>query len=250
MNRKQFLKILKGYEGGDVFNPYVDICPVHDKYNANNIRTINLSETIDAAIERGVDSIWIGRDLGHRGGRRTGLALTDEAHLEDAGKKWGVVLNQATKGGLYSERTAANIWDFVNALDQNIFMWNVFPFHPYEKGNTLTNRSHTAKERDDGVEILESLVELLQPKKIVAIGNDAYKASTKLFPSKEIYKIRHPSYGGEKDFSNQLLDLYKINRSSIEHPTNNKQSPEPHQRPPRQQRRPQRLLRNRSSPPM
>jgi len=32
-------------------------------------------------MELGSNTIWMGRDLGYRGGRRTGLALTDEAHL-------------------------------------------------------------------------------------------------------------------------------------------------------------------------
>lgn len=215
MNRKKFVQELKNYEGVNVFNPYKDICDIHDRYNANKIRVTNLSLLLDAAIDKGVDSIWIGRDLGHRGGRRTGLALTDEAHVQDAGEKWKIDLNLATKGELFSERTANNIWGFANALEHNIFMWNVFPFHPHEKGNPFSNRSHTAKERDDGVAILEVLEKLLKPNKIVAIGNDAYKVSIKLFPNKAVYKIRHPSYGGEKDFSNQLADLYEISRSSI-----------------------------------
>lgn len=211
MNKTKFIETLKSYKGKDVFNPYTDVCNVYDKNNAHNIRTINLSEILDAAIKKGVNSIWIGRDLGHRGGRRTGLALTDEAHIFDAGKKWGLNLTQATKGEPFSERTAANIWNFVNITKQNIFMWNVFPFHPHEKDKPLTNRCHTRKEREEGLEFLKALVLLLNPEKIVAIGNDAHKASIKLFPNREIYKIRHPSYGGEKEFSLQLEKLYSVN---------------------------------------
>lgn len=227
MNAKQFIKELKSYTGSNVsnpnvsnpgvsnsnvFNPYTDKCDVYDRHDASRIRTANLSNVLNAAIETGVDSIWIGRDLGHRGGRRTGLALTDEAHLKDASEKWGVPLNQATKGDLFAERTAVNIWTFMNALEQNIFMWNVFPFHPHEKGKPLTNRSHTAKERDYGIFVLEALEALLQPKRLVAIGNDAYQVSERIFANKEVHKIRHPSYGGEKIFAKQIKDLYKIRR--------------------------------------
>lgn len=224
MNRTQFINILKKYKGIDVFNPYSDVCEVNDKKNANKIRTINLVEILEAAIEKGVDSIWVGRDLGHKGGRRTGLALTDEMHLYDAEVKWDVVLNQATKGSLLSERTASNIWSFINSIEQNIFMWNVFPFHPHEKGKPFTNRSHTAKERDEGIAILKSLVLLLKPEKIVAIGNDAYNASIKSFPHTEIYKIRHPSYGGEKEFSRQLTELYNVRPSEVDSLQNPQQS--------------------------
>lgn len=210
MDRKNFIEALKRYEGVNVFNPYTDTCEYYDQYKAANVRITNLSKVINSAIERGVDSLWVGRDLGHRGGRRTGLALTDEANLYAASNKWGVELTKATKGELFSERTAANIWDFVYRIEKNIFMWNVFPFHPYEKDSQLTNRSHTAKERDVGMGILESLISLLQPKRIIALGNDAYKSSSKLFPSEKVFKVRHPSYGGQREFFEQLCKLYNL----------------------------------------
>ena len=117
---------------------------------------------------------------------------------------------QATKGEIVFERTAANIWYFLKEIDENIFMWNVFPFHPHESENQLSNRNHTAKERDVGLEILQELVNFLQPNKIVAIGNDAFNCAARIFDKKEIYKIRHPSYGGEKLFSKQISELYGL----------------------------------------
>lgn len=215
MSSKKFIQELQDFCEDQVFNPYVDVCDIHDKDNAPEIRRSNLSKMLDAAVKNGVDSIWIGRDLGHKGGRRTGLALTDETHLQYAGEKWDVTLHQATRGKPFSERTAANIWSFARLIKPNIFMWNVFPCHPHEMDNPLTNRSHTARERDFGMTMLESLDKMLMPKKIVAIGNDAYKASIKLFPEWKVYKIRHPSYGGEKDFASQMTDLYQIEENLL-----------------------------------
>ena len=77
MNTKTFVDELKSYQGNNVFNPYADLCTIYDKFNAADIRRNNLRLTLDSFLQTGVDSIWIGRDLGHRGGRRTGLALTD-----------------------------------------------------------------------------------------------------------------------------------------------------------------------------
>ncbi len=224
MKTKNFIEILRAYRNDKVFNPYADKCEIHDKYDAEKIRVKNLTNILESFENIGVESIWIGRDLGHRGGRRTGIALTDEAHLHSAKLRWKASLSQATKGAPFAERTALNIWSVLNYIEEEIFMWNVFPFHPHEENNSLTNRSHTAKERDDGIEILSDLIELLHPKRLVAIGNDAHKCALKIFPSSSTYKVRHPSYGGEKDFIKQICDLYNIKPSEIEKLGNSQQS--------------------------
>src|SRR5438552_347058 len=92
------------------FNPYVDRCPVHDRPDAPRCRASALSSMLDSAANGPVDSIWIGRDLGYRGGRRTGLALTDDVHLAPHALRWGVQIERPTTGAAIAERTAAVIW--------------------------------------------------------------------------------------------------------------------------------------------
>ena len=209
---KKFTQQLLDFEADTVFNPYSDTCPVFDKKNAHHVRRKNLWRLLNTLKNKPVDAIWIGRDLGYLGGRRTGLALTDESHLEAAGKLWGVKLDQATKGAAISERTAANIWNHMRLVNSHVFTWNVFPFHPHLPEKPFSNRSHTAKERDIGLAVLESLLHLLRPNKIVAIGNDAYQGALKLQAHHTVFKIRHPSYGGVKAFSQQISQLYGLEK--------------------------------------
>ena len=210
MNKEIFLKKLCEYKSDRVFNPYSDICDVYDTTNAPEIRRENLNRVLDYLLSHQVDSIWLGRDLGYRGGRRTGIAFTDEPNLEIASKVWNTHLKKSTKGDMVSERTATNIWNFINKIDEKIFLWNVFPFHPHEKDKPHSNRSHTSEEGNIGMEFLNALVGILKPRKIVAIGNDAYDCSCKRFPTIKAVKIRHPSYGGEKIFSKGISELYDL----------------------------------------
>lgn len=103
-----------------------------------------------------------------------------------------------------AERTAKVIWSELDKLENDVFLWNIFPFHPYEQRNQFTNRSHNASERKIGEELLKDVVDLVNPRLIIAIGNDAFNSSTRLFDSNTVKKVRHPSYGGEKDFRLQL----------------------------------------------
>jgi hypothetical protein len=183
----------------NVFNPWADVCRIADRPDAARVRASNLKLALHRALEIRVDSILIGRDLGYRGGRRTGLALTDEAHLETFSEMYGgISFTRATKGPIVAERTAAMFWEIVIHLGEPVFTWNVFPYHPYNSGDSMSNRCHTRAEREECRSILIELLELLRPTRVIAIGNDAEAGLADL--GVPCVKVRHPSYGGKSEF--------------------------------------------------
>ena len=85
-----------------------------------------------------------------------------------------------------------------------------FPLHPFEPGLPFSNRAHNSKERSAGEELLEMLIDLLKPKRLIAIGNDAERAALKFSDHYDVVKVRHPSYGGQNVFLKQMRELYFI----------------------------------------
>jgi hypothetical protein len=216
MKPKEFVSSIQELKFDHVFNPYSDRCSVHDVYDAPGRRAQALLEMLEAAVEREVDAFWIGRDLGYRGGRRTGLALTDDVHLTVHALRWNVSIERATTGSLIAERTAAVIWSMLTLVPAAVFLWNVFPFHPHEPGDPFSNRSHRPHERAVGEELLAQLILMLRPRRLVAIGNDAAKAAHRLGGDAEVIKVRHPSYGGQRDFISQVECLYGLHRDAAQ----------------------------------
>ncbi|WP_137133098.1 uracil-DNA glycosylase [Rhizobium sp. FY34] len=213
MNTAQFVEKLADLSFKDAFNPYSDACDDFDQDDAPAIRRTNLKLVLDAAIEGKVDSIWIARDLGYRGGRRTGLALTDEAHLTDHSVLYGdLPLVRATKGPALAERTASVIWQTLNRIQRPVFLWNVFPLHPHEPGDPQSNRCHTRSERNACRPLLTWLLEALNPRVVVAVGRDAQLALADL--GIDAMQVRHPSYGGQSDFISGIEGLYGLPSSS------------------------------------
>ena len=189
------------------FNPYSEACPTHDGPKAPAIRCRNLTLVLEAAIANGVSSVWIARDLGYRGGRRTGLALTDDVNLPSHGQLYGTLpLARATRGPAMSERTAKVIWQVLIDLRRPIFLWNIFPLHPHESGNPFSNRCHTRVEREACRPLLLWLLEKLNPRAVVAIGRDAQLALAEW--GIDAYKVRHPSYGGQPEFIAGIAEVY------------------------------------------
>jgi len=192
----------------NTFNPYVDRCPVHDLESAPAMRRDCLSVMLDRAVVSDIDAIWVGRDLGYRGGRRTGLALTDDVHYADHLSRWDLSVQRPSIGEPVAERTATVIWDILSRLDVSIFMWNVFPLHPHDPGDPFTNRAHNARERRAGLDILMAIIQVLQPRRIVALGNDAFTALADTFGPDRLHKARHPSYGGQTEFLATMKSMY------------------------------------------
>jgi hypothetical protein len=162
-----------------------------------------------------VDALWIGRDLGFRGGRRTGMALTDDVHFHDHLSRWGLSRAKPTVGQPVAERTAKFVWAMLDEISAPVFLWNVFPLHPHERDAPFTNRAHNAKERKAGTEILDELIRLLRPKRLVAVGNDAEKVLGKIAGGRVVSKVRHPSYGGQAEFTCQIQALYGLRVATL-----------------------------------
>lgn len=198
------------------FNPYSDICSVYDLEFADEIRRELLLSVLQGAFESKIDAIWIGRDLGYRGGRRTGLALTDEFHADAYASRWKLSAVRTTKGQPSKERTASVIWDVLSRIEDNVFLWNVFPLHPHEPHLPFTNRNHNSRERLIGEDVLTHLIEMIKPKRLIAVGNDAVASARKVGGNLPVIKVRHPSYGGQNVFLQQMSELYGIEMPALQ----------------------------------
>lgn len=210
MSIHPFVNAVASLRFANAFNPYSDRCEVHDKQDAPQRRAHALSALVEKAAKTAVDAIWIGRDLGYRGGRRTGLALTDDVHVEQHAKRWNVHAERQTVGEAVAERTAAVIWGMLDQVDQPVFLWNVFPLHPHEAGSPFTNRQHNARERQAGEELLSLLLGLVRPRRVLAVGNDAFSSAERVAGHCSVTLVRHPSYGGQRQFERQVTELYGL----------------------------------------
>ena len=107
-----------------------------------------------------------------------------------------------------AERTAAIIWRVLQQIDQPVSLWNIFPLHPFEPGDPLSNRCHTRAEREMFSDVLFTLLDMLRPQRIIGIGRDAQKALADM--SLDCHAVRHPSYGGQAEFISSMFALYGL----------------------------------------
>jgi len=206
---KSFAHALAETHLPSVFNPYADCCRNYDRVDAPRVRRRNLMRFLDAAIDAHIDTIWIARDLGYRGGRRTGVPLTDEVHLGQASALMGgIVLDRATTGPVVAERTAAVVWNVLTRICEPAVLWNIFPLHPHEANEPFSNRCHTRAEREATWPLLTALIAMIKPRRIVAIGRDAGMALNGIGITIEI--VRHPSYGGQAEFISGINRIYGL----------------------------------------
>ena len=203
----EFVGRLAELQFEDVFNPYVDVCPLYDRREAPTLRRDALTAIIDRAQETGVDSLWVGEAPGRLGARRTGLAFTDDYALQAHGERWGVELKRPMCGQERKEHTAKAVWKELARINEKVFLWNIFPLHPHEHGKSF-NRKPNDKELAAGREALRELVDALKPTRLVAIGKVAAIEIKGAGGGREIVPVRHPGRGGQQKFAAGIQDLY------------------------------------------
>ena len=201
----------------NTFNPYSNRCVVHDLDDAPQLRYQTLLRVLQIATKCDIDSLWIGRDLGYRGGRRTGLPFTDDVHIHEYARRWGISIRQPTRGvATYTERTATVVWRVLSRIAAPVFLWNVFPLHPHEPNKQFSNRLHNNVERKAGELLLSQIIDLLEPSRLIAIGNDAERVVSRISTESEVVHVRHPSYGGQSVFVSQMSELYGLDLDLME----------------------------------
>jgi len=214
MTPAAFVDALQSASLPNVFNPWRDQCAVCDRADAPSLRRDNLRLFLERAIDVDDATMWIGRDLGYRGGRRTGVPLTEEVHLASASALMGdITLVRATEGPVVAERTAAVVWSVLRRVQRPIVLWNVFPFHPHFAEDPMSNRPHTRAEPAATWPLLEALIDMVQPARIVAIGRDASQALADLGVASDA--VRHPRYGGQAEFVAGMHALYEVTETQL-----------------------------------
>ncbi len=204
-----FINDLSACGSETVFNPWTMNCDAVDVEGSFGVRRGNLRTVLCACADADEVDVWIGRDLGWRGGRRTGVALVDESSLDDYALSIEVTgLAKATAGPVMRERTATEIHLARARVSRKLFFWNIFPFHPHEAGKPQSNRMHTRRERDVGLAFLTMVLKLLPVGRVVTIGKDATHALQAAGVA--CCPVRHPSYGGQKEFHRQVDVHYRL----------------------------------------
>ncbi|MBI2912851.1 MAG: uracil-DNA glycosylase [Chloroflexi bacterium] len=190
----------------DAFNPWRDVCPVHDSRESPAIRRANLEAYLAAQLRLRPDSLWVGEAGGYRGLRRTGLLLTSEDWLETASARLGVQFRKATVTPLLRELSAGAVWREIERLDHVPLIWAAVPLHTHRPGVPLSNRNPRPGEVRAFYPFARELLEAFKPKIVVAIGRVAQHALSEL--GIEATYVRHPSMGGIPEFRRGIGRLY------------------------------------------
>src|SRR5438874_761005 len=208
MTVNEFIDELSSISLPNVFNPYRDICDFSDHVASPYLRCQNLTLFLNAILKREVRSVWLGRDLGYRGGRRTGIALTDEFHLDVLKSTFGIfgLVKATIDEEPTKERTATEVWKVLSRIGEPVLLWNAFPFHPFDENDHFSNRRHTAQEFSVCRHILSTLFEWLEPTAVIALGADAAAAVSSI--GYHCTRVRHPSYGGQTEFEREISRIY------------------------------------------
>lgn len=226
-NLTHFLTSLSAYKGENVFNPWRDTDADYEVDHAISIRQKQLTDYLTRRIGR-AKILLIAEACGYQGGHFSGIAMTCERMLLNQHPKVTsrMILGRegtrtsrmdspfltkaAQKEKGFNEPTDSVVWSAcleAGLAPDEFLLWNIFPFHPYKKGNLLTNRTPTDEELAIGLTYTKELLSLTGPLPLFAIGRKSEVTLTKAGFS--VTGLRHPANGGASIFRAQLKEALR-----------------------------------------
>jgi hypothetical protein len=192
-----------------VFNPYKDVCNIHDKNNAPAIRRKNLEILLNYHYRSKTNTIWIFEANSYQGGRRSGVPFVNELMYEEIENILGIKesFKKATKTNNKVALTTKMAWNLVKELNIIPFMWESASFHFYNRNNPFSNRPVTKDESILYKDILMDVLNIFKPKKIISVGRSSERILNYL--NIENNYVRHPAHGGFVKFKKGIIkNLY------------------------------------------
>jgi uracil-DNA glycosylase len=177
---------------GATFNQFRDAGP-DDVPKAAAIRLANLRRYLDE--RQAADVIAVGEAAGYQGMRWSGIAFTSEFDL----LRWGDPYRRSSRRPRpWKEPSGTIVHGVLEELgaERRVILWNTVPTHPHELDCELSNMHPTAAETAVGTPYAERLIEIVQPRLLIAVGRVAEKALAKYEPR----YVRHPAQSGATAF--------------------------------------------------
>lgn len=191
------------------FNPFADFCETHDLPEAISIRKSNLRKYLMAQHQLGAENLWVGEAPGYNGVRRSGIYLISEPQYTELGERLGgISFEKATRTPNKATQSSKAVWKLIQTLPSVPLTYDAFPLHSFRNRPPFVNRSPSKKELRSTAHILEQLLAIYEPQKIIAIGRKAEYALQYL-GVKSTY-VRHPSRGGGPAFEQGIKGIYGI----------------------------------------
>lgn len=221
---ENFIDSLSRYQGENVFNPWADTNPDYEIENAIYLRKKHLEDYLLRRLSK-AKILLIAEACGYQGGHFTGIAMTCERMILGHHKAVNSMMilgrqgartsrkdspfiekdTQKEKG--FNEPTDTVAWTAcleAGLAPDEFILWNIFPFHPYKKGNILTNRTPDEDELSIGLGYTRQLLEITGSLPIFAVGK---KSETTLSAAGfSVIGLRHPANGGANIFRKGLND--------------------------------------------
>jgi uracil-DNA glycosylase len=175
---------------GATFNQYAEAGP-DDVPGAAAIRLENLRAYL--AERSGADVVCLGEAGGYQGMRWSGIAFTSERDL----LRWGPPYRTTCAARCWSEPSGTIVHRVLAELraEHRVVLWNTVPTHPHRPGEPLSNRRPTVAEIEAGAPLAMRLIELVQPRTVVAVG----RIAESVLPAGTAY-VRHPANAGGPAF--------------------------------------------------